>query len=704
MLRCNHWTIEADRARRARFARFARVLLLIAGMTPEFVLAAADTPRWDVDWRMDAARLQRECERGLTQARQELAAAMAAGKDDALARLRAIESANAGLDARLSMHVMLADVYIDNDDAQAVEAIHAAARACRSGLAQFHREVDLSPDAWRIARDAREQAKDPIDQQLARVYIEAGERTGAPLSRTKRARLAKALARVQSLEEAFQQALGADRSEISLTADEVDALPPVLREQTRVEGRHRVLPVAMRNYEPFMRNVADGALRERFMRAYFEIGGKANSERVAQAARARDEIARLLGHRDWAEQQLAARMAGTPARAQALVDRLSTALRPRAEQELARLAAMKRADGDPRPFAAWDYAFYQQRYEREHFAVDAQAIARYFPSAPMIAATMRWYERIFDVRFEAQADVRLWDPEARLYLLRDARNDEALAWCVIDIAPRAEKALRPASGALRSGRALPDGGYQLPIALIQGSGPAATADTPALFTHRDAVEFFHEFGHLMHASLSRARYASLHGTRVRVDFVEMPSQMFENWLWQPSVLRAISHHVDTGAPLNDDQIKAMLAARHAADGVFWTRQTFLAAFDLALHQRARLAPDALWYRLAPRYTPLPMIADAHPVASFMPVMGGYDAGYYGYLWSRVYAADVFDVFAREGLDSPEVGRRFREQVLAPGGEIEPDALLRRFLGREPDITAWLRELGLASDRPAMREP
>jgi thimet oligopeptidase len=209
------------------------------------------------------------------------------------------------------------------------------------------------------------------------------------------------------------------------------------------------------------------------------------------------------------------------------------------------------------------------------------------------------------------------------------------------------------------------------------------------------VQFFHEFGHIMHMTLSTAPYATLHGSNTRRDFVEAPSQMLENWVWQPGILQRLSSHVETGEPLPPETIKLMTGLKRASTGVFWTRQAFLATWDLTLHgPTAEVDANALWFELMPRLTPLPPTPGTMPPASFMPVMGGYDANYYGYLWSRVYAQDMFSVFMQEGIDNPTVGRRFRERVLEPGGMQEPDALFRAFTGRPVSYDAFFEELGV----------
>ena len=384
-----------------------------------------------------------------------------------------------------------------------------------------------------------------------------------------------------------------------------------------------------------------------------------------------------------------------------LVRTVNRALLDKAGDEIAALEALKRESGDPTPFAAWDYGYFQPRLERERYGVDDAELRRYFPVETIVPRVLDIYAELFGLRFErVPAGDDAWAPGVSLYAISDAVDEgdtaaRPFAFFYLDLAPREGKFLSPASYPLQAGRRLPGNSYRRPVAAIVGNGPQARPGEPALFSHAGLVQFFHEFGHVMHTTLSTAPYATLYGANTRRDFVETPSQMLENWVWQPAVLRRLSSHVETGEPLPPETIARMTGLKRASTGVFWTRQAFLATWDLTLHgPNADLDANALWFELMPRLTPLPPTPGTMPPASFMPVMGGYDANYYGYLWSRVYAQDLFSVFAREGIDSPAVGRRFREQVLAPGGAREPDELFRAFTGRPVNYDAFFEELGV----------
>lgn len=604
--------------------------------------------------------------------------------------LRAIEDALAGLEEGLVAQRLLVSVSEDG-------GVREASANCGQEMEELRLATVGNPRIHAIALNAARRASRPADAQLARAYIEAGNRAGANLPDQARAQVKDLLEQIGRLESEYQQSLAEDRTSIQITAAEGASLPPGLLATLEKNPDGYVVPVHLGTWELFMKNAASADARRRFLLAFYDRGGGANSARVIEAVRLRAQIAQLSGFDSWAAYQLDTQMAKTSERALALVTEVGTKLLPKSREEIATLSALKAKSGDATPFAAWDYLYYQEQLERERFALDSEQVRQYFPVQHVIRAVMDLYQGILGVKFHPVAPAQAWAADVQQLRITDAKSDVTLGWAYLDLAPRPAKFLRPASFPLRAGRYLDDGTYRTPLSAIIGNGPAAAAGGPALFTHKDAVDFFHEFGHLMHTTLSRTRYASLYGARVRDDFVEAPSQMLENWMWNRQVLRRVSKHVDTGKALPDALIDRLLERKHAADGVFWTRQAFLAAYDLALHSgtdKQAPDPDALWFELMPRYTALPAPGGTHPAASFMPVMGGYDAGYYGYLWSRVYAQDMFTAFERDGLENPAVGARYRREILEPGATAEPEELLRNFLGRPLSYAAFYEDVGM----------
>jgi thimet oligopeptidase len=644
-----------------------------------------------IDWQLSPAHIASSCKAEIERARARIQEITAQAREEAAARLVAIETAVADMNDALVAHRLLGSAAED-------QAVRDASAQCREQLAAFDVELSASPAVYELAQAARAGSASPVDQQLARLYVEAGRRAGAGLDPARRAQVAELFEELDGLQIAFMRVFGEDRTTIEISRDEAASLSPSFVRTLQPSPNGYLVPVHYGNTERFLASQASGEARKRYFLAFYNLGGQANLERLERALALRDRIAHLLGFESWAAYRLDAKMARTPERAIALLEEIGARSLPKAREEIRNLARMKSEQGDSTPFAAWDYPYYQAQLEEARFGVNSESIREYFPVDAVVRAVLDLYGNLLGVTFQPVSPAQVWAPGVLEFAILDDRagaGARPIGWFFLDLQSRPGKGLHYSHYSLRAGRVLPDGGYQPPIAAIMGNGPAAEPGEPALLSHKDVIILFHELGHLMHATLSTAPYATLHGTNVRGDFVEAPSQMLENWMWEPSILKKVSSHVATGAPLPDELIANLIARKHAADGAFWTRQVFFGVYDLTLHSAG---PDVdttrLWLDLTARLTALPPVPGTIPQASFAGFMGGYDAGYYGYLWSKVYAQDMFTLFERHGLENPEIGRRYRREILEPGATREPDDLLERFLGRPVSHDAFYEELGL----------
>jgi len=653
---------------------------------------AGDTlgPDTGIAWDLTPAQITSTCRDALTQARVHIHEIDArVGSPVSFAGLAAIEEVSADLTERLIAPTQLMLIAPD-------KAVRDAASQCSDEYAAFGVELSSDTAVYALAKAATATAVTPEESQLAKIYLENGRRAGAGLDSATRARVTSLLKAINTLQIAYARALAEDTPTIRLTPEERSGLPAALNSAERDDGHGVVISVNESTIGPFLENEISGAARRRFLTAYDRRGGAANVKRMADTVALRQQVARLLGYSDWATYQLDVKMAKTPARAQALVMQVHRELLPRALTELKVLEDLKRASGDTSPLQRWDYYYYEHQLEKARYDVDDEQVREYFPVDKALPAMLDLYAHLLGVRFELLQPVIAWAPQVIEYAIYDSASSEPLGWFFLDLYPRTGKFEHFMSAGLRSGRNLADGGYRLPVASIIGNWPLPETGKPSLLSHDDLVTFFHEFGHVMHATLSRTRFASLYGPNTRLDFIEAPSQMLENWMWQPAVLKRISSRVGSGEPLPDELIQRIIALRHVADGMYYVRQAFLARFDLKLHTGSgKTDPDVLWFSLWRQMVPLTPISNTYPAAAFGHLMGGgYDAGYYGYLWSRVFAQDMFSVFQGNGLDSTAVGSRYRQEILVPGGAVEPDILLHRFLGRDVSFLPFYEDLGI----------
>lgn len=545
------------------------------------------------------------------------------------------------------------------------------------------------------------------DARLLEETLRAFKRNGAALEQAQRRDLTVLKEQLSHLETEFSRNLAQANDAVELTGAEMRGLSDDYVAGLRKTDRGTFLLTLLdaSQYIPFMENARTADARRKVMSEREKVAASVNVPLLEKAIALRTSIARILGYPSHAALVLDNRMAKSPRRVRDFLDDLTRRLRPVARAEMRELLALKCKDV---PLATsldpWDIPYYLNQLKKSRYAVDAEQVRAYFPLDHVLTGVFDLYQKLLGVRFcelgEGSPEAKhvspaWWAPGLRLFQVNDAASGRRIGFFVLDLYPRENKYKHFAAFTLRSGHANADGTYEAPVAGIVGNFPAPRADHPALLRHNEVETFFHEFGHVMHMVLTEARYTSLAGSSVRRDFVEAPSQMLENWVWESGILKRLSHHYKSGQPLSDGLVSKMLAARHAGDGILFSRQVMLATVDLDYHTAGETVDTtAVWNRRKRDITMLEPIAGAQPQATFGHLMGGYDAGYYGYLWSKVFAEDMFTVFEKAGLTSPQAGSRYRTWILARGDTAEPDELLRGFLGRAPNTEAFYRRLGL----------
>jgi thimet oligopeptidase len=343
---------------------------------------------------------------------------------------------------------------------------------------------------------------------------------------------------------------------------------------------------------------------------------------------------------------------------------------------------------------SWDWSFYHFQQLRDDYGIDANAVAEYFPLGPTIAGMFAITGDVFGLEYHRIEDPPAWHPDVLLYEIRNRGADTPLAYFYADLHPRDGKYGHAAAFPLVYGRRLADGTYRRPVAAIVANFTRPSGDRPSLLRHSEALTLFHEFGHILHFCLTTVPLRRFSGFDTEWDFVEAPSQIMEHWMWSAEVLERFARHYRTGAAIPSELVERLIQARDLNVALHTLRQVFLGQADLMLHDgRDTLDLDAIT-RAAWSYTQLPYPEGTNRLASFGHLMGGYDAGYYGYLWAKVYGDDMFSVFRDEGILDPEVGARYRREILEQGGSRDAMEHLRAFLGREPSSRAFLRNLGL----------
>ncbi len=446
----------------------------------------------------------------------------------------------------------------------------------------------------------------------------------------------------------------------------------------------------------------DSAIRERFYRAHSQLAVPepyGNFNLIERIVALRAEKAGLLGYRNFADLVLEERMAHTGAHAIEFLAELESRSRAAFERETVALQAFRDSleSAGAKPLAPWDLGYYAEKLRRAEFDFDEEILRPYFPLPRVLQGMFDLAERLYGIRVTAEDNNEVWDPAVRFHAIRDA-DGTLLGSFYTDWFPRENKRGGAWMNHFITGGPRPDG-FAPHLGLICGNITPPIGGKPALLTHREVETLFHEFGHLLHHCLSRVEVRSLAGTNVAWDFVELPSQIMENWCWERESLDLFARHVETGETIPEDLFRKMRRARTFRAATAQMRQLGFGTVDLLLHTgQAEGNGIREWARgVMGRYAPAPLPDDFGMLAGFLHLFSdpvGYAAGYYSYKWSEVLDADAFGRFLEAGVFSREVGEQFRRRILERGNSEDPAVLFRDFMGRDPSLSALLKRQGL----------
>ena len=454
-------------------------------------------------------------------------------------------------------------------------------------------------------------------------------------------------------------------------------------------------------YNTVEENAKSEATRKQLYFVRETLAKEKNVPVLNQMLALRNKIALRLGYKSWDDFQTEIKMAKNGANAEKYINDLIAGIEPKFAGEVAELQKMKAADThDPAAKVdIWDWRYYGNQLKKQKYAVDTEALRAYFPFQKVLDGMFNIYQSIFGLKFEKITAPYKWIGDLQLYLVTDSATAEPLGMFYLDMFPREGKFNHFAEFEIIGGKLLPDGKYQRPTVALLCNFPPASAGKPSLMTHSDVETLFHEFGHALHSITTRAKYGRFAGTHVPGDFVEAPSQMLQNWVWDKKVLDTFAaDYRDTSKKIPAEIVKKMNDAKKATAGIFYRRQFAFASLDLALHDQH--AED----------DPYDCVAISNPILErvFLPIdpsttfvsyfghLNGYDAGYYGYAWADAIAADMATVFekARDGYLDKQAGLRSRNEIYEPGDARDVTVSIEQFLGRKQSIQPFLKKIGI----------
>jgi oligopeptidase A len=448
------------------------------------------------------------------------------------------------------------------------------------------------------------------------------------------------------------------------------------------------------SYMAVMTYLDDEGVRREMWHAYnrrASEGQHDNRPLIARILDLRKEKARLLGFKDFADFVLDDRMAHTGDRAQTFIEDLRQKSEKRFGEENQDLETFANHNLLP-----WDVGYWAEKQRGALYDFDEEALRPYFPLERVVDGMFQIFGRVLGIRVSEEQGVPAWDKEVRCYAIQDASTNRYLGSFYADWYPRENKRGGAWMDSLITGNPVKAEPH---LGLICGNLTPPVDGKPALLTHREVETIFHEFGHLLHHLLSRVEVRGLSGTNVAWDFVELPSQIMENWCWERDSLDLFAKHYETGARIPDDLFQKMRRAKTFRAANAQMRQLGFGFVDLALHREWDGSGDVLRFSrdILQNFAPAPLPEDYAMIAGFTHLFAspvGYGAGYYSYKWAEVLDADAFTRFRQEGVFNEKVGLDYREKILSRGDSEDPALLYRSFMGRDPDPDALLVRAGL----------
>ena len=488
-----------------------------------------------------------------------------------------------------------------------------------------------------------------------------------------------------------------DSADLAGLPEYVKAMGAETAKEKELEGW--AFTLAYPSFGPFMKYSENRELRRQMWTAYNTraVGGEFdNTEIVKKIVDLRIKTAKLLGYETFADYALETRMAKDRKTAVDFINNLLNTSLPFAKKDVKAVQDYAKANGFTEKLMPWDFSFWSERLQKEQYSLDEELLKPYFQLENCIDAVYGLATRLYGITFHELKDMPVYHEEVKVYEVKDADGSH-LALLYADFFPRASKR----GGAWMTefrGQSICDGVEYRPFINIVMNFTKPTADAPSLITHSELTTFLHEFGHALHGILAQGRYPSMTGTGVSRDFVELPSQIMENWAYEPEYLNTFAKHYQTGEPIPMELIEKIVAAKNFQAGYAQVRQLHFGYLDMAWHTVTQVPSEgAVEFEqktLAP-YAVLPSVEGSGFSSSFSHIFtGGYSAGYYSYKWAEVLEADAFSLFKEKGIFNTEVSNAFRKEILEKGGMEDEAVIYRNFRGHDPQPEALMEKLGL----------
>ena len=567
--------------------------------------------------------------------------------------------------------------------------VRKAAEACDLLLSALPNDY-LQSDALFKRVDAV-RTSNALDAVARQSLLDDFKERGVNLSGPARERAKQIFERLDKLAQDFQRNTRDVNTKLAFAESDLKGIPANMLTNRAKDAQGKYLfGLDYPEQNAVMNFVESEPTRQAFYLAFNQRGGQVNLDLLKEATVLRLELAKLMGETNFADWSIKRKMAGDAAAVNKFLDDVQGRVTALERNELDELRQEKIAftGNKDAVLKAWDTGFFQQRLKKARYSVDQSVVRAQFPTEPTVAWMMKVTSTLYGVNFAANPGLPVWHQDVRGYDVMDAKTGKYLSSCYMDLFPR--------DGKYKHAAAFPVRGVSMAV----GRTPVSVLVTNFSregFDQDELRTLFHEFGHVMHGVLSKTRYVLNAGTGVKRDFVEAPSQMFEAWATRPESLALFASVCATCKPIDMQLMERMEASRAFGQGRRYAAQRLYAAYDMSLHTANAVDPLQAWIDISSK-TPLGYEPGNLLPASFGHLMGGYQAGYYGYMWSEVLALDMRSAFGNNVMDTAK-GAKYRKLILESGGERPPTALVQEFLGRKPSPDAFFMEI-TGQNKPA----
>jgi thimet oligopeptidase len=509
------------------------------------------------------------------------------------------------------------------------------------------------------------------------------------------------LDRLTSLGLQFEKNISEGKDTLFLNESELTGLSEDYILNRKLNDGRIAIDLSYPSYNPFMKYAENDSIRKSLRFMFWNRAVDKNISILDSLIYYRNILAKTLQYPSFADYRTEILMSENPNNVWEFEKSLREKIMSKALADYDKMLAIKsKITGKyEHTIESWEYARYEHLLLREKFRLDSKLVSEYFELSQVISGLFEMCETLFGLEFREILNPSVWHDNVFMYEMYDREDEQLIGRFYLDLFPRENKYSHAAAFSITMGKLVEDH-YQIPAMALVCNFPAPTDTKPSLLSHDDVETFFHEFGHLLHGLLTTSPFHFYSGTSVLQDFVEAPSQIFENWVWEKEILKRFARHYETGEVIPDKLIQKLIAAKNVNSGVKTLQQIFYGVFDFTIHNGFDPFGDFTTTDIAEilqnEITLYPYLDHTHMHASFGHLVG-YESAYYGYLWSKVYAQDMYSVFKKNGILDSQTGRRYREIIFEPGGTIHPKKLVRKFLGREPNMDAFLMSLGIQND-------